>query len=372
MPLSKPVVALEVSTLGERHHTGISNVTKGLARELLADASVDGRFFFDRAEVPRDVIARLLPMEGGDILWWMMSRIGSAIPSPYPPGAKPVGIYPNHKWHRRQFPVEVQIVHDLTTVLMPQYQTAQAIDLWQSRLLGDMITSDLIVTVSQSTRNDIETYFPQLADIPKLVSRLAPSRRPAEPRETTPAEPYVVVLGTLEPRKNIDIVLSLLERDPTLLDRAKFVFVGRLGWLIDLDALVRRHKLKEAEEQGRLVFTGFVSEEVRDALIRQSRCVLYPSHYEGFGLPILEALSLGTPVITGYGSSLPEAGGDAAIYCDIDSEESLGTALRGVLDDASANAAPAVAARKAWASRFSWTATYQRIRDAALDLAAKR
>ena len=371
MPSPKPLVALEISTLAERYHTGISNVTKGLARELLEDASVDGRFFFDRSVVPRDVVSQLLPMEGGDILWWMMSRLGPGIPLPYPTAVRPIGIYPNHKWHRRLFPVEVQIVHDLTTILMPQYQTPQAIELWQSRLLGDMITSDLIVTVSESTRIDVETYLPQLAHIPKLVSKLAPSRRGVSQTEELPAEAYVVVLGTLEPRKNIDIVLALLERDSTLLDSAKFVFVGRLGWLIDLDAAVRRHGLQDAEELGRIVFTGFVSDDVRDALIRQARCVLYPSHYEGFGLPILEALSLGTPVITGYGSSLPEAGGDAAIYCDIDSEESLGKALRGVLDDASANAAPARARRKAWPARFNWTATYRRIRDAALELAAK-
>jgi hypothetical protein len=177
---ARPLVALEISPLGERHHTGIANVTKGLAIELVSDETVDGRFFFNRSEIPRSIVERLMETERGDILWWLASRADLSTRVPFPVRGAAVGIYANHKWHRRLFPIEVQIVHDLTTIVAPQFHTAVTIDSGERQLLGDMYSSDLIVAVSESTKADIQTYFPSFTTSP---ASSPPSRQAqAKPR----------------------------------------------------------------------------------------------------------------------------------------------------------------------------------------------
>jgi glycosyltransferase involved in cell wall biosynthesis len=355
--------------LAERHHTGIANVAKNLAIQLLADDAVDARFFFSRYEVPQSVVRSIVALNGGGILWWLTSR--SAFPTriSYDPDRITVGIYPAHKWYRRLFPIEVQIVHDITTLITPQFHTDESIDFWGSHLLGDLFSSDLIVAVSESTRTDIRTYFPQLRNIPCIVSLLASCANPALSfADRACVEPYVVVLGTLEPRKNVHLILEYLADNRRILETVRFVFVGRWGWGINALATIDRLGLGDAVDNGRVLFTGFVSDEVRDSLIAHARCVLYPSHYEGFGLPILEALGLGTPVITGYGSSLSEAGGSAAIYCEVNSAESLGNALRSVLESADSFSASEMDRRRTWATQFNWSDSYRKIRDAAISL----
>ncbi len=127
--------------------------------------------------------------------------------------------------------------------------------------------------------------------------------------------------------------------------------------------LVASHGLGEAVARNRLQFPGFVADAVRDALIANAQCVIYPSRYEGFGLPVLEALALGAPVVTGRGSSLSEAGGDQAIYVDADSPTALAAAVKTACAD---DGAAAIARRQAWAGQFSWWKTYERTRDLTL------
>lgn len=368
MPPDMPLIALEISPLTERHHTGIANVTRHLAEKLLGDDSVDGRFFLNRCEVPRPVMEKALTLDDGGILWWLASRASAGPELPYDPEQISIGIYPGHKWHRRLFPTEALIVHDLTTLLVPRFHTEEAVEFWQSQHLADMLSSDLIVAVSQSTLTDILTYYPQLSGIPNIVVPLAPTTSD-KPSAAAEVEPFVLVLGTLEPRKNVEVVLECLSRRRDLLQAARFVFVGRWGWGPDTDKLIDTYGLSAAVAEGRIVFTGFVADAVRDALMRQTRCVVYVSQYEGFGLPVLEALAAGTPVITGIGSSLSEAGGDVALYCDVSSADAVAGALQSVL--ASPDSAVERARRQAWAAQFQWATTYQRIKDAALSAAAR-
>ena len=357
----KPVLALDIAPLGERRHTGIPNVVKALAREMLADEQVAPKFFMQRGETPRGIVERILDLDSGEILWWLSGRLDARPTFAIEPGRTHAAIYAAAKRHRRLFPVEVQIVHDLTAILMPQFHTDDAVRWWRERLLVDMLTSDLIVAVSHSTAADIRTYFPEVGHIPCLVAPLGVSVG-ATPALAGKVEDYVVVLGTLEPRKNVRAVLECLSGHPDLLAETKFVFIGGWGWGETAHELVRECGLADEIARGNLVFTGFVSNEARDALVANARFVVYPSRYEGFGLPVLESLALGTPVLTSFSSSLPEAGGDAADYCDFDSPDSFLAALRAML------ARPRFpdARRKEWAQGFDWTKAYRTIRDAAL------
>jgi len=368
----RAALALEISPLGERHHTGIANVTKHLAKALLADDTVDQHFFFNRSELPRAIVQQAVDLEDGSILWWIAARASAGPELSFDPMQPVIGLYPGHKWHRRLFPVEVQIVHDITTLLAPRFHTEETVQFWQSQLLSDMLSSDLIVTVSESTKTDILTYYPQLAGRPCITVPLAPASVGPVTVEVQDAEPYVLVLGTLEPRKNVEVVLEALSRRSDLIAAARFVFAGHWGWGPGAEELTRRYGLQDAVASGRIVFSGFVADSVRDALMTHARCVLYVSHYEGFGLPILEALRVGAPVLTGYGSSLPEVGGDVARYCDVADPDAVAAALLDILSSAESGSAAARQSRQDWAATFDWSLTYRRIRDAAIAIALTR
>ena len=366
------MLALEISPLTERHHTGIANVTRAIAQQLFADESVDGRFFINRSELPRDLVRHALDLEDGEALWWVAGRVEGHAQTPNDLDSPAIGIYPGHKWHRRLYPTEVLIVHDVTTLLEPDFHTEDAVTFWQSQHLGDMLTSDLIVAVSESTKMDIRTYYPQVAHLPCIVALEGVAHTTSNVPEGTNVEPYVLVLGTLEPRKNVEVMFACLAQNPELLTKARFVFTGRWGWVVDVQSLIGKYGLERAVKDGRILLTGFVRDSVRDNLVRHARCVVYVTLYEGFGLPVTEALSVGTPVLTGRGSSLTEAGGDAAFYCDVSDANAVGRALCEILSSADVQSAAARARRQAWASQFAWPATYRTVRDAAVSLATRR
>lgn len=139
---------------------------------------------------------------------------------------------------------------------------------------------------------------------------------------------YLLYLGTLQPKKNlVRLVQSLnilISRYPSI----TLVIAGKKGWLYEeIFSEVKKLGLEE-----KVVFTGFVSEEEKPHLLKEAKVFLFPSLYEGFGIPVLEAMSMGVPVVTSKEGSLPEVGGEAAIYCDPYNVESIAEAVREVLN----------------------------------------
>ena len=120
---------------------------------------------------------------------------------------------------------------------------------------------------------------------------------------------FIVHVGTIEPRKNLPLLFEAVKELNQLL-----VVAGKLGWLTEPILA----KVKELGLEDRVTFTGFVADEDLPALISAATLLAMPSKYEGFGLPILEAMACGTPVIASNTSSLPEVGGEAALYAPPD------------------------------------------------------
>lgn len=166
-------------------------------------------------------------------------------------------------------------------------------------------------------------------------------------------EPFALYVGTLEPRKNLPLLLkafATLERTD-----AKLVIAGTKGWMFEeIFALVEQLKLTS-----RVIFTGFVPDADLPALLSAAEVFVYPSLHEGFGLPVLEAMQCGTPVITTNVSSLPEVAGDAALMVSPEDVAGLASAMRRVLDE------PALREEMRGRSleqarRFSWRETAER------------
>ncbi len=137
---------------------------------------------------------------------------------------------------------------------------------------------------------------------------------------------YILFVGTLEPRKNLPLLIQALARAKT---RIPLILAGWQGWGgPDLGRELERLNLQE-----RVVCTGYVDEETLACLYSGAATFVYPSWYEGFGLPVLEAMACGCPVICSNTSSLPEVAGNAAIFIDPRDAEGLAHALDTVLDD---------------------------------------
>lgn len=136
-------------------------------------------------------------------------------------------------------------------------------------------------------------------------------------------ETYYLCLSTLEPRKNLQLLLDVYFR----LYKAghistKLVLAGRRGW--KMDALLAE---TEAEQDGQIIVTGFVEDSDLPGLYQMAKCFVFPSLYEGFGIPPLEAMSQGVPVIASDATSLPEVLGDAAYYFRSNDGEALAALL---------------------------------------------
>ncbi|MFG0316295.1 MAG: glycosyltransferase family 4 protein [Planctomycetota bacterium JB042] len=160
--------------------------------------------------------------------------------------------------------------------------------------------------------------------------------------------PYVLSVGTIEPRKNHLRLLRAFERFAARRPHG-LVLVGRWGWLCD-DV---RAALAPLVAAGRAVHLETLHDRFLPGLYDAAEFSIYPSLYEGFGLPVLEAMARGCPVVTTEGGALPEVAGSAAVACDGSSEEALEAALACVADDPSLRRSLAAKGR-ARAAEFSW------------------
>jgi glycosyltransferase involved in cell wall biosynthesis len=165
------------------------------------------------------------------------------------------------------------------------------------------------------------------------------------------AGPYLLYVGTLQPRKNLARLVEAFGRlrvDPTFAG-VQLAFAGKRGWLYDdLFALVGRLDL-----EGRVLFPGYVEEGDLSALYSGALAFLFPSLYEGFGIPVLEAQACGVPVMTSNNSSLPEVAGDAALLVDPHDVDAIAAAMARLATD---EALRAELVRRGFENvkRFSW------------------
>ena len=370
---------IEVAPLQETEFTGIPQVTAKLCEQLLGDASIEPGFFYNRQTVPLRLVEHLLRERTGAMFRWAAERYRLYEPlAMAAPDDEVVGLHTNMKFARRIFPVEGQIVHDLTTVLTPQFHTKETNRYHQEKFYGDLMSNDVTFCVSNSTAFDVKTFYPNLPG-PVIVSHLGVDWNHIDDsvQAMTPqVENYILVLGTLEPRKNVEVVLDLLAQQPQLARMYRFVFVGRVGWGDAFEAQVEKRGLGRLLEESRIVRAGFVSETAKYLLLKFAAAVIYPSLYEGFGLPVAESLSFGTPVVTTASSSLPEVGQRFVQYFVPHELDSLGDALTAALRQGRVRDGRSDEGLQAWRAYFSWSRCYSTVKEglfaAAAELARRR
>ncbi len=255
------------------------------------------------------------------------------------------------------------VVHDLIPFREGTHANRRAAQIERLTLRRAVRRAALILCDSEATRRDLLELRPELE--PKAVAvPLAASeefRRPRDPSELERVQarhgldrPFVLCAGTLEPRKNLERVFEAYARLPERLrDSYPLVVVGPRGW--EYDQILRR----AADLGERVKLLGHVPDEDLAALYQSCAVFCFPSLYEGFGLPLLEAMTAGAAAITSNVSSLPEVGGDGARYVDPTSVAELAAALEGLLDSPEQRQALGAQARRQ-AATFSWDRTAER------------
>lgn len=226
-------------------------------------------------------------------------------------------------------------VHDVIFRLYPQHFSPRDRLLLLTLLPLSMYRAQAILTLSEASKADIEHYYPfarhktfvvPLAAGP--VAHVAPDA--AAVAELVAGAPFVLTVGTLQPRKNLlRLIQAYIQLRSQSTARWRLIVVGKAAWQhSDVFRLARSSAYSDD-----IIFTGYLPDSAVAALYRRCALFVYPSLYEGFGLPVLEAMACGAPVLAGNRSSLPEVAGKAALLVDPLSVAALAGAMERVLAD---------------------------------------
>ena len=267
----------------------------------------------------------------------------------------------------------VLTVHDLIFRLFPEHH--KRLNYWYLNAAMPLFCrrASALIAVSQATKDDlVRMYGLDPAKISVVHESAAPHFAPAPAphveavlsRYHLPRR-YLLHVGTIEPRKNLNRLLEAVHRLRQAGEDVRLVVVGSKGWLFE--SFFQR--LEELALGDAVILPGYVPDADLPAMYSGARLVAVPSLYEGFGLPVLEAMASGAPVICSHTSSLPEVGGDAARYFDPGDVTAMAETILAVWRDealcqAMRQAGLARAARFSWARAADQTlAVYDRLID---------
>jgi glycosyltransferase involved in cell wall biosynthesis len=229
----------------------------------------------------------------------------------------------------------VTVIHDLTPLLFPQLHR------WHSQILQRLFLrrilkrTSLVITNSNHTAKDIISHFPFCKDKTVVVYPHLLRLEHIVPdsgifNKFNIHQPYFLFTGTIEPRKNLPLLLKAFQKVCSESDKqVMLVIAGGKGWKSDsfYDAL-SNHSFAD-----RIICTGYVTDSHLSALYKNALAFVYPSLYEGFGLPVAEALSAGLPILVSRSSGMTEAGGDAPLYFNPGSPVELSEQMHQILND---------------------------------------
>jgi glycosyltransferase involved in cell wall biosynthesis len=249
---------------------------------------------------------------------------------------------------------QVVTVHDLTLVTHPEWHETAKVRYFGWALRRAVARATRVLCVSATTARDLAERLEVPAERVD-VTPLGTDLRPAPPDRVEAVRrrlgldgPYLLGLGTVEPRKDLPTLVRAFAALAGELPH-RLVLAGLAGW--GSGALASAVAASGVAD--RVLHAGYVPEADKAALLTGADVFVYPSRYEGFGLPVLEAMACGTPVVTTTGGSLPEVAGDAATLVEPGDDHALAAALAKLAGDPAAREDAAARGRRR-AAAFSW------------------
>lgn len=257
------------------------------------------------------------------------------------------------------------VVHDLTYLDLPQYVAAKNRSDLERFVPKQINRSDFVVTVSEFSKREIaQKYQVALDDI--LVTPIPPEQPVIYDEQTRQdtlnklgvTQPYIVTVGTIEPRKNIIKLLSAYAELPeSIRNKYALVVAGRIGWNCEAEIA---ELAKVAKKGYNVIHVGYIDDQAREVLYQSASLFVSASHYEGFGMPILEAMRYGTPCAISDIPVFHEVAGEAADYFDQEKPSVIAAHLEGLLTDQKLLQNLGQAAKKQ-AETFNWDTVAQSV-----------
>ena len=312
----------------ERNTTGVRNLTKGSIIETLKKDQENQYFFSDDTYFDKNIIPFSNVKWGGDEAECQRYDFLCH--------CKNIDILHSY-WNTfdlmRADCKKIITIYDIIPLIHPEWHTLH--DYFDGPVRRTVEKADYVLAISEYTRADVIKYFnipPEKSRViyPGLLHSLDFSHKDSEVlRKFNIDGDYVMTVSTIEPRKNlrglINGFIAFKQRHPH--NPLKLVLVGKTGW----DKAFETDISRLGEFRDSIILTGFVTDEELASLYNFALAVAYVSYYEGFGLPILEALSAGKAVISSDTTSMPEVGGEAVCYCNPYEEESICASLEEVV-----------------------------------------
>ena len=214
---------------------------------------------------------------------------------------------------------QVVTIHDLAYLYYPEDFTKK--DLWQLKNWTKLSVkkANKIIAVSKTTKKDILKNYGVNEDKISVIyngyekkDQRSKIKNQKNSLKLKNKEPFILFVGTIQPRKNIETLINAFNIFIETNRDFKLIIAGRKGWLYKSIF----EKVKTLNLEKRVIFTDHVSDPELIWLYKNAFCLVLPSFYEGFGIPVLEAMNFDCPVIASYSSSLPEIGGNAGLYFD--------------------------------------------------------
>jgi len=259
---------------------------------------------------------------------------------------------------------KVITIHDCTFAVYPELMQQETFDNLTRRLPAEVNDAARIIAVSTQTQNDVARIF----SVPRSKIEVVLHGNPIEGTSPmdVPNKPYLLVVGTLEPRKNITAVLDAFEMVRQQGVPLNLNIIGKVGWKSESI----RQRLQQHPFAHAISHLSYAPSERLGSFYQQAFCLVFPSLYEGFGLPVLEAMSLGCPVLTTPLESIKEVGGDACLYVGPSPSEIAAGIIR-LYEDPQLREDLA-AKGKVRARRFSWQKCAEQTLEVLTDVARNR
>jgi glycosyltransferase involved in cell wall biosynthesis len=331
--------------------------------------------------------AAALARRGEDHVTVFSSSWKDRLPADIPAGTAPLDVRVpvrllNLAWHRMGWPAvetfgaRADVVHSMHPLLMPSRAAARVVTIHDLHFLDRPERSraeirrdypglapaharqaDAVVVVSNYTRSLVETRLGVARD---RIAVCPPGAPVWQPRREVSASGPILFVGTLEPRKNVAALVRAYGRLLELVPAAPaLLLAGAAGE--QSETLVRQ--IHEPAFAGRIRHLGYVSDAERERLYAEASMLVLPSFDEGFGLPLLEAMTIGLPAIAADRGALPEVAGGAAVLVDPEDDAAIANAMQRLLTNRELSCAKAQAGIER-ARAFSWAATAARLREA--------
>lgn len=368
--MTKQIRAIDIRLLGKKR-TGDETVFFNLTKELLAQPS-EHEYWLLTDEKDKDVLlaitkslgieegkqARIISLPGKNRFVWNLITL------PWFFLTHHVDIFHTQYILPLFVPRQIKVVdhiHDVSFAALPQFIG------WQDRLFLALFIplalrrANRIVVPSQFTKDEIIAHYGTVADkISIIPNALSPEFQDARSEHENIRklyglpEQYVVSVGTLQPRKNLPLLIRAMAEVRKRLPEIKLVLVGnRAGHHVDSDI---DQAILDCQMGDAVVFPGYVEARDLPSVIRNAVVFAFPSRYEGFGIPLLEAMSQDVPVVASDIPCLLEVAGDAALYFDPSSVASCAEKLYTLLTDNDARAS-AISLGRGRVSLYSWRAS---------------